>query len=189
MLTCPATIKSKLAIPKSRVMSLFSILALTHVTELQSGVAMNSSSESPNLHREYFNIGSNGRMSLGNRHSIPNLRYNFDLTVDIGAKILLKGSVILDSLFINGANLLCFVFNFVLKSNTGLGHDCFRPDCSCVSCRENRIIGGSVSNAAVAGTVLGNRNVPGRSEANTESTTAPLNPATKDDTSVATKAF
>ena len=82
-----------------------------------------------------------------------------------------------------GENFCIFAFSIAPTSITGLGH----AVCEFVAdCLESLAVGGSARITAVAGTVLGKTNVPMRSEAKTETTTAPLIPATSKDTSLAT---
>ena len=69
---------------------------------------------------------------------------------------------------------------------TGLGHAVCKFGATCSDCLESFVLGGCAMITAVAGTVLGKTNVPMRSEAKTETTTAPLIPATSKDTSLAT---
>ena len=78
-------------------------------------------------------------------------------------------------------------FSIAPTSITGLGHAVCKFEAACSDRLESLAVGGSVMITAVAGTVLGKTNVPMRSEAKTETTTAPLIPATSRDTSLATK--
>ena len=159
------------------------MLGSLHSIEAQDGVSMNPSieSSSPSLQRVYLRMGSKGRNILGNRHARPNLWNIFDFILEIGM-------VILDIMFVIGDTFLWAVFNFAPSDISGLPQY-VRCDVEYPDCLEMVVRSGPVNRAAVAGTVLCTKNVPGRSDENTAKMTAPWIPAVIAVTRTATSAL
>ena len=138
---------------------------------------LSSSSSSPNLQLKRLIIGSKGLNILGNKQDSPNFWYTLDLNVEIGF-------VIFDILFKTGDNLF-----FTFPSGiTGLPHPCWY-DVAYADCLEMAETSGSLKRIAVAGTVLGIRNVPGSDDEKTAKTVAPVIPDARNVTSAPTSGF
>ena len=126
---------------------------------------------------------------MGNKHASPSLWIILVFKLDTFDKIFDIGAVILDTLFKIGESLFVATFSFSPSGITGLGHDLGRCDVSYVDCLGIGVAVGSVISTAVAGTVLGIAKVPAIVVENTDRTTAPFIPATRDETSAAMAAF
>ena len=91
-------------------------------------------------------------------------------------------------MFVIGDTFLWAVSNFAPSDNSGLPQY-VRCDVECPDCLEMVVRSGSVNRAAVAGTVLGTKNVPARLDENTAKMTAPWIPAVIEVTRTATSAL
>ena len=111
--------------------------------------------------------------------------YIFDFKADVFDWKVEMG---LDSFLNTGESFCPAMSSFLPSCIIGLGQSgCWGDDAN-EDCLE-MVVAGSVKRTAVAGTVLGNINVPGISDENTARTIAPLIPTTRNDTSVATTAL
>ena len=97
--------------------------------------------------------------------------------------------VIFEILFRNGVNLVVVLLIFAPTLNTGLGHCSWSFGGRLNNRGPSRGRGGSAISTAVASTVLGTTNDPGKLDENTARVDAPSSPDISDVTSAATVGF
>ena len=203
-------IKTILGIGLLMVISLSSVSNGEQIVGSQGGASMYGSSEMPSLHLKCSSIGSKGLRKVGIRQLSLALSTAAALYMDtissIPPYILVNRSMAVSTLGRNsgGAKFrnshpgrVCTVDVIVFTTRpsgmigllqliwVGLDEDLLLIDVP------GRVTSGSLNNRAVAGTVLGTTNPEFAPKAvlNTDTTTAPGNPAAKSDTSAATAAF
>ena len=192
------------------VISLSSISDFEQIVGSQGGASMYGPSEMPSLHLKCSSIGSKGLRKVGIRQLSLALSTAAALYIDaisiIPPYILVNRSMAVSTLGRNNGGAKCLnshpgrvctvdvILFTTLPSGmigllqliwVGLDEDLLLIDVP------GRVTSGSLNNRAVAGTVLGTTNPEFAPKAvlNTDTTTAPGNPAAKSDTSAATAAF